>query len=76
MKYQIKIIIHVSAIMFFLIGIIFIHAVMNNTESMGYFFAITINRDIVFDLGFVFIGIAFFLEFCLTFKPIEVNKNG
>ena len=68
-----KILVHIAAITCFLIGIDFIHAVVNGSSQYFMWFDISLSRPFVFDLGIVLEGCGFFIEFFLTFKPIEVK---
>ena len=70
---KIKIIAHMIAIACFLIGSVILHVVVNNISNIFQFFEITINRITVFDSGLILLGIAFFIEFYMSFKPMEVR---
>ena len=70
---MIKIIGHIIAITSFLIGNIFVHQSFNNLEIF-FFFAITLQKTVVFDIGLLLIGISFFIEFVQSFKPLEYKK--
>ena len=69
-----KIFIHIVAISFFLFGFVILHAVYNDTSDYDYmlFFAIPIGKVTIFDMGLLFFGMGFFIEFLFTFKPIYV----
>ena len=72
-----KLLIHVLAISLFMVGTVLIHAVTNNPElELWLFFNIEIPRIVVFDTGFLCIGMGFFIEFLFTFKPIYVLTRG
>ncbi len=68
-----KILVHMIAITSFLIGIVFIHVVTNTTSSNLLFFNILVHNTVVIDSGLTLIGIAFFTEFYMSFKPIKIN---
>lgn len=70
-----KILVHIIAITCLLIGIIFIHVIENNPLDYYYFFNIPIYRVVILDLALILIGIAFFIEFYMSFKPIEYKKE-
>lgn len=71
-----KIINHIIAITCLLIGIILIHVVENLPFVLYFwFFNIPIYRTVFLDLALILIGIAFFIEFYMSFKPIEYKKK-
>ena len=62
------------AITCFLIGSVFIHVVENNTSECIYtFFNTIIYRVVLLDIGLLLIGCGFFIEFYMSFKPIEIK---
>ena len=68
-----KILIHIVAISFFMIGIVLLHAVMNTDSITFIFFDLNnIPKGVVFDMGLMFIATGFFIEFMFTFRPIHV----
>ena len=71
---RIKILAHTIAIMCFLVGAVFIHVRVNSTSTHLFFFNLLIQRTIVLDTGLTLLGIAFFIEFYMTFKPIKVGE--
>ena len=89
MDCRVKILAHVGAIVFLLLGVVLLHVVVNHHpyvcgDQIVYtniqFFDISLSRYVVMDIGFVLLGIGFFIEFLMTFKPIqlltqEVRKN-
>lgn len=74
---RLKIICHVIAISLFLIGFVFIHIILNlNPYTVDiHYYTTVINKYVLTDLGLIFIGISFFIEFILTFKPVEIIKQ-
>ena len=70
---KLKILTHIIVIICFLISIVFIHVVLNTIASHLLFFGMLINRVIVLDSALTLIGIAFFTEFYMSFKQIEVK---
>ena len=70
---KIKILAHIIAIAFFLLGAVTIHVVENTASRYLYFFNILIFRFVILDTGLMLLGIAFFIEFYMTFKPIKVG---
>lgn len=72
---KIKILAHTIAITCFLVGAVFIHIRVNAISIYLTFFNLLIHRTVVFDSGFVLLGIAFFIEFYMSFKPIEIKQN-
>jgi len=74
-KTKIKILAHIIAITCFLVGVVFIHVVENTASRYLYFFNILIFRIVVLDTGLTLLGIAFFIEFYMTFRPIEVGEQ-
>ncbi|MFX1274840.1 MAG: hypothetical protein ACFFBP_21525 [Promethearchaeota archaeon] len=69
---RIKILFHILAIFLFLFGCVVLHVVVNSEEIFVIFFGIFLPRAFFFDLAIVVIGIAFFIEFFMTFKPIKI----
>ncbi|MFW9950030.1 MAG: hypothetical protein ACFFKA_07890, partial [Candidatus Thorarchaeota archaeon] len=80
-----KIGLHIGAILFFIFGLVLIHVVINlgvniSINTLGIntfypelsFFDIELSRDAVADIGFLSLGISFFIELFLSFKPIKV----
>lgn len=72
MKSYVKLFSHIIAISLFCFGIVAIHHISNYFEPTLYFFNQEVHRIFVLDFGFVCIGISFFIEFTLSFRPIEV----
>ena len=74
-KINYKIFLHIIALTLFLLGIVILH-IVHNYNYLIYkpldFFGIPININILFDIGLILIGIGFFIEFFLTFKPIKI----
>jgi len=70
-----KIIGHIIAILSFLVGTVFVHQAFNGNHNFLRFFDLDIKRIVVFDIGFVVLGIAFFIEFFQSFKPLEYKKE-
>jgi len=71
-KIKIKIMIHVIAIVLLLMGMIAVHVAVNEPYLTFKFFYIVMDKIFVLDAGLAFILVAFFLEFALTFKPLQV----
>lgn len=69
-----KIIIHVIALVSFIFGLVVIHVLLNGYLNL-YFFGISLNRAFVIDMAILSIGIGFFIEFSLTFKPIKIIEK-
>ena len=69
-----RILCHIVAITFFLLGCNMLHAIINNYQFRYYFFEILLNRTTILDFALIFLGIGFFLEFYMTFKQMEVKK--
>jgi len=72
-KTKIKILAHIIAITCFLVGVVFIHVRVNSISTYFTFFNLLIHRTVVLDSGLTLLGIAFFIEFYMTFKPIKVG---
>ena len=73
-----KILLHIISIFLVLFGLVTIHILIQSYTWTIYitFFGIQgIHRNFVLDLSIVLIGIAFFIEFYLTFKPIKILKD-
>ena len=75
MNVKLKIFLHIACLCLFLLGAVIIHTVLNSDYEMYDFFNISFRRIFLVDMGLLLIGIGFFLEFFLTFKPIEVNNE-
>ena len=71
---MIKIIGHIIAITAFLLGNAFVHQSFNGPEIL-IFFDLPLKRIVVFDIGLLFMGISFFIEFFQSFKPLEYKKE-
>ena len=71
---KIKILAHIIAITFFLLGIVIIHVITNSTSKNLRFFEILVNRVTILDTSLILLGIAFFIEFYMTFRPIKVGE--
>lgn len=69
-----KIVIHIIAISFFMLGIIILHTVANSrSENFTiFFFGVEILKSVIFDIGILCICTGFFIEFFFTFKPIYI----
>lgn len=70
--FYIKLIIHIIAIICLLFGIILIHTILNYKYNIYRFFEILLHKTTILDIGIIFIGISFFMEFILSFKPIKI----
>jgi hypothetical protein len=71
---KIKILAHIIAITFFLLGIVIIHVITNSISENLRFFEILVNRVTILDTSLILLGIAFFIEFYMTFRPIKVGE--
>lgn len=71
---KIKIIVHIVAISCFLLGCTMLHAIINDYQPQYYFFEILVNIITVLDFALIFLGIAFLLEFYMSFKQIEITN--
>lgn len=69
-----KIIVHVIALINFIFGLIVIHVLLNGYLTL-FFFGISLNRAFVIDMAILCMGIGFFIEFSLTFKPIKIIEK-
>jgi len=72
MEHRIKQLFHIIAISLFLLGMTLIHTVLNNQTNTFIFFNLILGKMVVIDSAILFSGIAFFIEFFLTFKPIKI----
>ena len=72
-KMKIKVLAHITAIIFFLIGCVMLHVLVNNPSDVLLFFEILVSRCTVLDTSLILLGIGFFLEFYMSFKPMEVK---
>jgi len=73
-KIKVKIMIHLSSIMLFLLGLIVLHTIINNlkyTEQV-IFFNIIMPSTVPFDVAIVCLAISFSMEFMMTFKPLKI----
>lgn len=88
MDQRIKVIVHIGAITLLILSVVFLHFIINQDPYIKndeiyypqiWFFDLLVNRYVVMDLGFTFLGIGFFIEFIMTFRPIKIllfeNKN-
>lgn len=72
-KFSPKILLHMVAIAFFMFGCVLLHAVYNSKISGTMsFFAISMEKGVIFDSALLFVSLAFFIEFYLTFRPIRI----
>ncbi|MBD3214167.1 MAG: hypothetical protein GF311_16275 [Candidatus Lokiarchaeota archaeon] len=75
---RVKVMIHILAIFLLLSGLVIVHAIINSViispdiTSVN-FFGIIISRVFMLDFSILLIGISFFIEFFLTFRPIQVK---
>ena len=72
---KLKIVIHIGAIILFIFGAVIIHVVLNSDDIEFKFLTMILSRGFITDMGLVCIGIAFFIEFYLSFKPILIGKE-
>jgi len=76
MKSKYKILLHIIAISLFLVGAVILHVLENSRFAQTfYFFSAPLHRAFVFDVALLIIGIGFFIEFSLTFKPIKIIED-
>lgn len=75
MNVKIKILAHIFSIVLFLFGMVVIHVVLNQIPGQQQisFFGALFDRTFIIDVGIVCCGVAFFIEFYMTFKPIEIT---
>ena len=67
---------YIISISFFIFGIIIIHTIHNKIYLQNFtFFGIFINRELIFDIGLLLIGLSFFILFVMTFKPINILES-
>lgn len=75
-KIYIKLFLHVISLSLFLFSAVILHVVLNSDTKFfnfyGYFIA---PRAFFTDLGLMLVGIAFFIEFFMTFKPIKIIEK-
>lgn len=69
-----KIFFHIVALVSFIFGLVVIHVLLNGYLTL-FFFGISLNRVFVIDMAISCIGIGFFIEFSLTFKPIKIIEK-
>ena len=72
-KGKMKIIYHIVCLCLFIFGMILIHTVLNSNSDYFKFFNLRLHRVVVIDTAILFIGVSFFCEFYLTFKPIQIR---
>lgn len=76
-----KIISHVIAIAFLLIGIVVIHVAYNHIDNHFYpyppllFFSLELRPGVLFDIGLILIFSGFSIEFYNSFRPLEVSTT-
>jgi len=75
MDHRLKPLFHIIAISLFLFGMTLIHTVINNATNTFIFFNLILEKMIVLDSAILLSGVAFFIEFYLTFKPIKIIKD-
>ena len=69
-----KILSHVAGISSMLVGTNFIHVAYNHRNGSSLrFFNLDVEPIVVLDTGLLLVGLGFFIEFCLSFKPLEVK---
>ena len=73
-RFSSKILIHIIAISFFMIGLVILHVANNYLEIYAntWFFGIEVERSAILDIGLLFVTIGFFIEFFFTFRPIYI----
>lgn len=73
MKDKYKLILHIISISMFFLGIVLIHIAFNSqTRYYGIFNIHNLDYIFILDFGLTLLGIGFFIEFILTFKPIRI----
>ena len=70
-----KILLHIGAITLFIFGAVIIHVVLNSYSIYFEFLTMKLSRIFITDMGLLLIGIAFFTEFYLSFKPIKIIRE-
>lgn len=68
-----KIVLHIIAIVSFIVGACILFTIMHNPLFNSHLFFFDIEYIILFDIVLTYMGISFFIEFYLSFKPIEVK---
>ncbi len=75
MDHRLKPLFHIIAISLFLFGMTLIHTVVNTQNNTFIFFNLILGKMVVLDTVILFSGLAFFIEFYLTFKPIIILRE-